>query len=307
MADSIPVLHAAVGIMTPLLFAATGGLFTELSGALNIALEGQLLLGAFAAVTVTHFSGSIAAGILAGILASMLLAALVAFLSFRLKANVFIAALAANLFAPGITTVLSHKIFSTRGIVTFSGFPKLKTLSVDILERIPVVSELFMNHSIYVYCSWLLLFTAWLALYKTPFGFHLRSCELHSRALMSLGIKSGYCRFIAFLVSGFCCGVGGSMLTISLGAFVPNISAGKGWIALVVIFLGNRRPLGLFAAALLFGLAESFSNYAQGIFNVPADFILAIPYVFTLAGMIGISAYTKRKNRVMQEKNIESL
>ncbi|MDR0451690.1 MAG: ABC transporter permease [Treponema sp.] len=300
MGESVPVLYDAVGIMTPILFAAIGGLFTELSGALNIALEGQLLLGAFAAVTVTHFSGSIAAGILAAILASMLLAALTAFVSFRLKANVFIAALAANLFAPGITAVLSNKIFSTRGIVVFDGFPRLGALSVNIFERIPVFNALFMNHSFYVYCSWLLLFIAWLALYKTPFGFHLRSCELHSRALMSLGIKSGRCRFIAFLISGFCCGIGGSMLTISLGAFVPNISAGKGWIALVVIFLGNRRPPGLFAAALLFGLTESFSNYAQGVFNVPADFILAIPYVFTLAGMIGISVYTKRRNRVVQ-------
>jgi simple sugar transport system permease protein len=302
MDHGIPVLHSAVGIMTPLLFAAIGGLFTELAGTLNIALEGLLLLGAFTAVTVTHFSGSIAAGILSGILASMFLAALVAFLTFNLKANVFITALAANLLVPGLTVLLSYRIFSTRGTVVFNDFPKLETLSAGILERIPIVDELFMNHSIYVYCSWALLFIAWAALYKTPFGFHLRSCERHSPALMSLGIKSSRYRFIAFLISGFCCGIGGSMLTINLGAFVPNISAGKGWIALVIIFLGNRRPLGLFAAALLFGLAESFSNYAQGIFNVPADFILAIPYVFTLAGMIGISIYGKRKNRVTRGK-----
>jgi simple sugar transport system permease protein len=301
MDQGIPVLHSAVGIMTPLLFAAIGGLFTELAGALNIALEGLLLLGAFTAIVVAHFSGSIAAGILAAILASMLLAALVAFLTFNLKANVFIAALAANLFTPGITVLLSYRIFSTRGMVVFNDLPKLKTLSVSILERIPVAGELLMNHSIYVYCSWALLFAAWVVLYKTPFGFHLRSCELHSGALMSLGIKSGRYRFIAFLISGFFCGIGGSMLTLNLGAFVPNISAGRGWIALVIIFLGNRRPLGLFAAALLFGLAESFSNYAQGIFNVPTDFILAIPYIFTLAGMIGISIYGKRKNRVVQE------
>jgi simple sugar transport system permease protein len=115
---------------------------------------------------------------------------------------------------------------------------------------------------------------------------------------MSLGIKSNRYRFIAFLISGFCCGIGGSMLTINLGAFVPNITAGKGWIALVVIFLGNRRPLGLFAAALVFGLSESFSNYAQGVFNVPADFVLAIPYIFTFAGMIVMSVYAKRGNSV---------
>jgi simple sugar transport system permease protein len=299
MDHPIPILHSAVTIMTPLLFAAIGGLFTELAGTLNIALEGLLLLGAFTAAAAAHFTGSVMAGVFAAVLASMLLAALVALLTLGLKANVFIAALAANLFAAGVTVILSDRIFANRGIVVFSGFPGLKTLSVSVLERIPVVSELLLNHSVYVYGSWLLLFAAWAALYKTPFGFHLRSCELHSEALMSLGIRSGSYRFAAFLISGFCCGIGGSMLTINLGVFVPNISAGKGWIALVVIFLGNRRPLGLFAAALVFGLAESFSNYAQGVFNVPSDFILAIPYVFTLAGMIGISVYTKRRNRVI--------
>jgi simple sugar transport system permease protein len=79
---------------------------------------------------------------------------------------------------------------------------------------------------------------------------------------------------------------------------VPNITAGKGWIALVVIFPGNRRPSGLFAAALAFGLSESFSNYTQGVFDVPSDFVLAIPYVFTLAGMIGMFVYARRENSV---------
>ncbi|MDR1896528.1 MAG: hypothetical protein LBR10_07050, partial [Prevotellaceae bacterium] len=94
-----------------------------------------------------------------------------------------------------------------------------------------------------------------------------------------------------------------SFLSLNLGVFVPNISAGKGWIALVIIFLGNRKPPGLLAAAFVFGLADAFSNYAQGIFSVPADFILAIPYVFTLLAMIGMSAVTKRRNDVRKRGN----
>jgi len=84
---------------------------------------------------------------------------------------------------------------------------------------------------------------------------------------------------------------------LNLGAFVPNITAGKGWIALVVIFLGNKKPFGLLIAAVVFGFADAFSNYAQGALNVPADFILAIPYVFTLIAMLGFSIYAKRKDR----------
>jgi simple sugar transport system permease protein len=103
-------------------------------------------------------------------------------------------------------------------------------------------------------------------------------------------------RWIAFLVSGFFCGIGGSFLGLSLGAFVPNMTAGKGWIALVVIFLGIRRPLGLIAAAFAYGLAEAFSNYAQGLFNIPADFILAMPYLLAFLAMVLVSIRVKQKN-----------
>lgn len=100
---------------------------------------------------------------------------------------------------------------------------------------------------------------------------------------------------VAFLIAGAFCAFGGATLSLSLGAFVPNMTSGKGWIALVVIFLGQRRPLGLLLAAFVFGLADAFSNYAQGAFNIPAEFILAIPYVFTLLVMIGLSAFNSRR------------
>jgi simple sugar transport system permease protein len=290
----MPVLHSAVDIMTPLLFAAAGGLFTELSGMLNIALEGLLLTGAFAAVAAVHFTGSTALGIVAAVLSSLALSCILAASCLKLRSNVFIAGLAVNLFASGLTVVLSHRFFGTRGVVSLERIPRLPRLDIPALAGVPLIGDFFSGHTVYVYAAWLVLAAAWLVLYRTPFGFRLRSCDAHAGALVSLGLRPDTYRFTAFLVSGFCCGLGGSFLSLNLGAFVPNISAGKGWIALVLIFLGNRKPQGLFAAALIFGLAESFSNYAQGIFSVSADFILAIPYVFTLLVMIGASIYGKR-------------
>jgi simple sugar transport system permease protein len=281
--------------MTPLLFAAAGGLFTELSGMLNIALEGLLLTGAFAAVAAVHFTGTIAGGIAAAVLSSLALSCLLALACLKLRSNVFIAGLAVNLFAAGLTVVLSHRFFGTRGLVSLDRAPGLPSLTVPPIAGIPVIGDFFSGHTVYVYGAWLVLAASWLVLYQTPFGFRLRSCNGHTGAMVSLGLRPDLYRFIAFLISGFCCGLGGSFLSLNLGAFVPNISAGKGWIALVIIFLGNRKPQGLFAAALIFGLAESFSNYAQGVFKVPADFILAIPYVFTLLVMIGVSVYSKKK------------
>ncbi|MDR0708690.1 MAG: ABC transporter permease [Spirochaetaceae bacterium] len=296
----LPFLHSAVAIMTPLLFAAAGGLFTEFAGVLNIALEGLLLTGAFSALAVTHFTGSILAGIIAAIISATALSALTAAVALKLRANVVISGLAANLFASGITVILSHKLFATRGVVSFNDIPPLKIIEAGALSNIPIIGDIFSGHSFFVYLSWLLLFVSWVILYRTPFGVRLRSSGSHGEALASLGIKPQTYRFCAFLISGIACGIGGSYLTLNLGVFVPNISAGKGWIALVVIFLGNRKPLGLLVAAFIFGLAESFSNYAQGTLKVPADFILAIPNVITLMGMIAVSIYTKRRNRVLR-------
>jgi simple sugar transport system permease protein len=295
---NFPALHSVVVIMTPLLLAATGGLFTELSGMLNIALEGLLLTGAFAAVAAAHYTGSLALGLLTAILASLLLAALLGWATLTLRSNVFITGLAANLFAAGITVVLSHHLFGTRGVVVSENIPRLPSLDIPLIRNIPLAGDLVSGHSFFVYLSWALLFLAWLTLFKTPFGFRLRACAKHSPALISLGLKPGAYRFTAFLISGLSCGAGGAFLSLNLGAFVPNMSSGKGWIALVVIFLGGRKPLGILIAAFVFGLAEAFSNRAQGLLNIPADFILALPYVFTLAVMIGVSVYTRAKTRV---------
>ncbi|MDR0389260.1 MAG: ABC transporter permease, partial [Spirochaetaceae bacterium] len=232
MSPSFPILHSAVTIMTPLLWAAAGGLFTELSGMLNIALEGMLLTGAFAALAAVYYTGSLAAGAAAAAAASLALALLLAFTTLKLRSNVFITGLAANLFASGTTLVLSQRLFGTRGVVTLPDGPGLALVEIPLVKDAPVLGDLFSGHSLYLYGSLVFLFLSWLALYRTPFGFHLRACGKYSAALVSLGIRPDTCRFIAFLVSGFCCGIGGSFLSLNLGAFVPGMSAGKGWTAL---------------------------------------------------------------------------
>jgi len=283
VSDVLPVLLSAVVIMTPLLLAATGGLFTELSGRLNIALEGQLLVGAFFAMLAAHLTGSFAAGLFAAVLASGALAALVDFAARRLRSNAFIAGLAANLLAGGLTVVLSQRFFGTRGVFALGDFrPLPRAFGLDA----------------YVYAAWALLFLAWAAIFRTPFGYRLRACGRGAEALASLGARPDAYRGAAFLVSGLFCGIGGSLLSLRLGGFVPGMAAGRGWIALVVIFLGARRPLGLLAAAFAFGLAEALSNYAQG-FDAPADLVLAAPYAVTLLAMALASARAKRKGGVM--------
>lgn len=295
---AIPVLHSAVAIMTPLLLAATGGLFTELSGMLNIALEGLMLLGAFASIVCAHYTGNLFLGILLGIVCTMALSAILGSVTLYLKSNLFITGLATNLFASGLTVVLSFHLFGNKGVVVFKEVAQLPHLKIPALQSIPIFGDIFIGHNVFVYLSWsLVLISAWV-LYRTPFGFRVRAAGLHEKTLVSLGMRPQRYRFIAFLISGFSCALGGAVLSLNLGAFVPNMTSGKGWIALVVIFLGQKKPVGLLFAALIFGFADAFSNYAQGAWDVPTDFILALPYIFTLLAMIGFSIYTSHKDRV---------
>ena len=294
---SIPMLHNSISIMTPFLLAAIGGLFTELSGMLNIALEGLMLIGAFFSVIFTAFTGSIFIGILCGILATLLTAFVFGYISLYLKANIFIAGLATNLLAPGLTTVLAFKIFGNKGVIRFN-IPDIPVLHISTLERIPILGDTLIGHNILVYISWLLVIIAVIVIYKTPFGLRLRGTGLNPKTIRALGLNPRYYQLLAILISGFTSGIGGAFLTLNMGAFVPNITAGRGWIALVAIYLGNKRPLGIVIASFIFGFTESFSNFAQGIAKgVPADFILALPYLVTVIAMILFSVWTHYRTR----------
>lgn len=275
MENIIPIFRSGLTIMIPVFFAATGGLFPALAGTLNIALEGLLLIGAFSALTVFYFTGSIAASVLSAIIAATALAALHAFAAFKLKANLFISGLAINLFSGGLCVVLSDKIFNTRGVVA--------------------ANSVFGLLQWYLAIGLFLLIISWIAVYKTPFGYRLRACDKSGESLSVLGISPSLYKTIAIIISGFFCGIGGSFLSLNLGAFVPGMSAGKGWIALVVIFLGLRKPLGILAAAFVFSAAESLSNYAQGFWNIPSGFMLAFPYICTLFAMIIVSVMKPEK------------
>jgi general nucleoside transport system permease protein len=293
---NLPVLLGdAVTMMTPLLFAALGGLFTELSGMLNIALEGLILIGAFAGVVAAAQSGSLLVGVVAGMVAGMAAALLYGLVSLKLKANEFIAGLATNLFASGLTVVLSEQVYKTKGVIPFD-VPALPQLSSPFLSAIPVLGTVLFNHDILVYGSWVAVFLTWVFMYRTPAGMRLRATGSSPKAIASLGLSADRYRLGAILVSGAACGLAGCHLSFRLAAYVPNVSSGRGWIALVAIYLGGRKPLGIMAACLLFATAESFSNFAQGFMSVPPDFILAIPYIVTLAALIAGAVVKKARS-----------
>lgn len=270
------ILGRAFLSMAPLLLAALGGLLTELGGMLNIALEGLMALGAFVSVVSISALGSTAAGLLAGMAASMALAALMGLFVIRLKADPFIAALSVNLLAPALCALVSEKSFLTGGVVYLPRLPRLG------FDWFPIAAL-----ALAALCQ--------VVVDRTPFGVRLRAAGLGSEALRAQGRSPSKYRFAALLASGALSALGGAAFMLRLGAYVPNATAGRGWTALVVVFLGGRRPLGLAGAAFLFALADSLSNHLQGLWDIPADFILALPYILTLAAMVALSVWEKRR------------
>ncbi len=293
---SIPLLHNSISIMTPFLLAGIGGLMTELAGMLNIALEGLILIGAFFSVVFAASTGSLFLGVFFGIMMTILVSFIFGAITLYLKANVFITGLATNLLAGGLTTVLSFYLFGTKGILIFRELPSLPIFNVPILHGIPVIGDILFGHNILVYLGWLIVVVAWIVIYKTPFGYRLRGTGSNPEAMIAIGLKPQNYQMAGILISGFTCGLAGAVLTLNLGLYVPYISSGRGWIALVIIILGGRTPFGILGAAFLFGLAESLSNYAQGFMDIPADFILAFPYMITVAVIVILSMIQQRKS-----------
>jgi simple sugar transport system permease protein len=293
----LSLTHNAVGIMTPFLLAATGGLYTELSGMLNIALEGLMLIGAFFGVVFAGLTGSLALGVVLGIASSLAAALLFGLVTLNLKANVFIAGLATNLLASGLTVVLAFQLFKNKGVVRFE-LGRLPVLSLPGLDGIPLLGDLLLGHNVLVYVSWAIVLASVVVIYRTPFGLRLRGTGLGPATIASLGLRPRSYQLAGILISGFTCGLAGAWMTLNLAAFVPNITSGRGWIALVAIYLGNKTPLGIVVASFVFGLAEAFSNYAQGALEVPADFILAFPYAITVLAMILYSIWRHYRARI---------
>ena len=284
--------------MTPFLLAATGGLFTELAGMLNIALEGLMLIGAFFSVVFAATTGSIFLGILLGVLAAVLVSLLFGSISLYLKADIFICGLATNLLASGLTMVLAFQLYGNKGVIRFDNIPALPVLNLPFIQDLPVLGALLSGHNIMVYISWLILIIAAVVIYHTPFGQRIRGTGLGSPTITALGLNPTGYQLKAILISGLTCGLAGAVLTLNLAAFVPNITAGRGWIALVVIYLGNKTPLGILAASFVFGLADSVANFAQGAINIPADFFLAFPYIITVLAMVGYSIWKTHRVKV---------
>ncbi|OAA26335.1 hypothetical protein AT15_06540 [Kosmotoga arenicorallina S304] len=279
-------IHTTMTMMTPILLAALGGLFTELSGLLNIGLEGMMLSSAFLSVYVANISHSILFGIIAGVSLSVILALIMAYLSLNLKANIFIVGLATNLFANGLTVFLLYTLCNSKGTVFFPDAPKLNTIEIPVMHNIPLLGKIISGYNILDYLAVTFVLVCFYVVFKTTYGYHLRAVGKDSQTAVSVGISVYKHRMLAFIISGFFAGLGGASLSLPLQTFVGGMTNGRGWIALVAVVLGRGNPLGIFVASIIFGAASALSNILQVNTELSPKLLLTLPFLVTLIAMI---------------------
>jgi simple sugar transport system permease protein len=275
-------LISTIAMATPILLAALGELLVEESGIINVGIEGAMLAGAFFALSGVYFTGSIAVGLTCGIAAATAINAMLGVLLINLAVNQVVAGTALNIFAAGITGVFYRKFFGITG-KAFIVSP-LHALAIGPLARIPFFGPMLFDQSPLVYLAFLLVpVFAWL-IRRTRYGLRVRAAGERPEAADALGLGVYALRWQALIVSGVLTGLAGAFLTlVYANTFVENISAGRGFVALAVVILGQRNSWGLAAASLLFGAAMALQFGLQALGTaVPYQLFLALPYALTL-------------------------
>lgn len=288
---SIALLWSTIRLATPLVLAALGGMFSERSGVINIALEGKMLAGAFAAASVAYAAdvklglgnASPWVGLLAGACAGLLLALIYALVCIKYKADQVVSGAAINILMFGMPGFLSGALFLSSGST-----PQLP--KEHLLPQSPLIIGLTIL---------ILVFLSWYVLYRTSFGLRVRAVGEKPEAADAAGVSVEKIRYSGVLLAGILAGLGGAYLSIGQSSlFTRNMTAGRGFIALAALIFGKWRPVQTMLACLLFGFTEAISIQMQGAVklpsgeDIPVQFIQMVPYVLTiivLAGFIGSS------------------
>ena len=290
------MLPIALIYATPILIAALGGLYSERSGVVNIALEGIMMVGAFAAasVTVVLEPSPLAGyyGILAGVAAGTAFSLLHAFASVHLKADQVVSGTALNLLAGGLTIYLWQIFFDQQRTTAFA--TGLAKVSVPGLAAVPWLGPaLFKDVYPTSWMALLLVLLTWFIMAKTPFGLRLRACGEHPQAAASMGIQVVRMRYVGVLISGALAGLAGAAMVLTQDIQYSLTSVhGTGFIALACLIFGKWNPFGVLGAGLFFGLSQAASIYAKDIpllQAVPSDFFFMLPYVLTVIALVVFS------------------
>jgi simple sugar transport system permease protein len=281
-------LQATTRLAIPIMLAALGGMFSERSGVLNIALEGMMLVGSLSGFVIAFQSGNLWLGVAAGMVAGAVLGLVLGFYTVTLGSNQVVVGVAINLLAIGVTSFAFRAVFGTG--TTQPRVSSFATLDIPFLRDIPFLGPLFFKQDPLVNLTLALVAVSSVVLLRSAFGTRVIAVGEHPRAAETLGISVARTRYLCLVISGLFAGVGGAFLSLSAtGVFLDNMTAGRGYIALAILVLGRRQPVGILGASLLFGAADALQLRGQTFgFGIPFQFFLMLPYALTIIVLIGL-------------------
>ena len=281
-------LAAAVLLLLP----ALGGVISERSGVVNIAMEGMMLTGAFFGVVADLALHNVWLATAVAILAGGLMASIHAVVSIQFRADQIVSGIAINIFAAGVTVFLVNRIYGLQDIGHLGQSDLLPNLNIPGLDQLPFFGKVFFQQNVVVYVALVLLVLVHVVLFRTRLGLRIRAVGEHPSAADTAGINVFTLRYGAVITSGLLSGLAGAFLAIGVSnTFVPNMTDGRGYIALAAMIFGKWTPFGAFVACLIFGLGEAV--YANNSTIHLSPYLLSmLPYVLTLvvlAGLVGRS------------------
>ena len=287
------LLAGSFTLAFPLIFGSLSGVLCERSGVVNIAIEGQLLFGAFAAAVAGSLSGNAFVGLFAAAIAGVLVSLVLAVFSIKYIVNQVIVGVVLNVLVSGLTGFLFSTVLSADP-ETWNSPPRLDKIPIPLLEDIPIIGPILFDQSVIGYLMYVAVAAIYFGLFHTKWGLRTRAVGEHPKAADTLGVNVNRTRFYNVLLAGSVAGVGGAFFTlVSVSSFNRDMTSGQGYIALAALILGRWNPIGALFAALLFGFASNLQSVLSLLGTpVPNQFLAMLPYVvtiFAVAGVVGKS------------------
>jgi len=289
--DFVPftgLLQGGLLLAVPLIFGALAGLGCERSGVINIAIEGQLLAGAFGAGVVGSLTKNAWIGLAAAPLFGILISLLLATFAIKYAIDQVILGFVINVLVIGLTSFASQRAL-TQNPGLWNSSPILQQIPIPILSKLPIIGPIFFNHTVIIYVLYLIIIFSQIALFRSKWGLRMRAVGEMPVAAESVGIDVNRERFRNVLIAGAVAGFGGAFFTVgSVGSFSREMTAGMGFIALAALIFGRWTPLGAVAAALVFGFADQLRSVLSiSGTPIPSEFMMMVPYIATIIAVSG--------------------
>ncbi|MER7168235.1 ABC transporter permease [Micromonospora sp. NPDC000207] len=284
----VNILRGTFILALPLIFGALAGVLCERSGVVNVAIEGQLLMGAFSGALFGSISGSVWVGLVAAAIGGATISLLLAVFAIRYLVDQVVMGIVLNLLALGVTGFLYERLMQTDP-TRYNSAPRFSNWEIPLLSDIPLLGPALFRGNIFLYLGLLLVLVLHIALFRTRWGLRTRSVGEHPTAADTLGVKVLRLRYLNVTLAGVVAGIGGASYTLALYSFTKNMIGGKGFIALAALIFGRWSPTGALLAALFFGFADQLATYLGAINSIiPSQFLAMLPYLATILAVAGL-------------------